>query len=59
MTQTTKKENWEGVFEALEKCFEVELPSKISADYCSSCCGGEFIPTEIGCNCDSTTTCGS
>ena len=53
-----EKENWAGVFKALEKCFEVKRPSKVAADYCSDCCGGDFMPTDIGCNCDSYS-CGS
>ena len=44
VTKPVKKENWDGVFSALEKCFEIRRPSEISADYCSSCCGGEFLP---------------
>ena len=56
VSKPVKEENWDGVFKALEKCFEIRRPSEISADYCCSCCGGEFLPN-FNTSCD--YSCGS
>ena len=52
--EVVEKENWSSVFEALESCFEITRPTHVSADYCCTCCGGEFMP-----QCDSSYSCGS
>ena len=44
------KENWEAVFAKLEDSFNVRRPEHVSADYCCSCCGGEFMPTKTSCD---------